>query len=761
VPPGFATASKYVKKLQQAWEGIKTAYRTSPNKDVMAAHMDAADNAAKILGDHMGTRVRLMVPDEQDRKAVTFIIEAKNAESNLLQPVRQTLIEFLQKTTGKNLEATQAIEHALRNEDRLRPFADAVGKMMEDQMLFERAAGVDTDNIEGYIKHAHDMDMMMGKTRPVIIGGGGGGGPSSSFAKQRAFPTYADAIEAGRSPMTLDSATLVNSRIAAGMRMVNRIQWGNALRNVVDPTSNKPIVTELITQPKGTQVAPAGYTTNEIVPGVRVAVHEGYERIFEALKGASRLGELEVKGIPIGKLALNVEAAIKHGMLAFDTFHASRIMQKELFLTGSLGMFGDAARDILGKPGATKGAGFRKGKTLLEYSDEDLGKAVQQGLITQDMADYATQSRPKYDALVKEGYNVGRIQEALYADVVKDVPFLGKVNDWIFNKLTRGAMVESGIIEFDRIKAANPGMTDQQVARQVAKDLNAYFGNLGRQGVFKSKTFQDLARLTFLAPQWVESMARTEVKSAGQLARAPFDVARGRAIGSLAKGTGQGLVAYFVATQLLNLATRHQFTFQNSEKDHKLDAWIPDVTGKTPGFFISPFSVVAEITHDIMRYDARKDSILGAVGQIVENKFSPLTRAEEVLRTGRDYSGQKLYGTWERVKAAAWSVAPTPLPLSGPIKGTSYPGQVQRQITGSLGFKTEPARTEVPEIVAGFHISSRAGMEEYLNSVASHARKLPRDEQLAYVRQRMIDDQVSPRYRKEAENKLKAKLKRQ
>lgn len=731
-PPGFAGIGRVADTLKRAWTGLRTALRTSPNKEAMAAHMDAADNAARIGGQQMGNRVKLLAPNELDRKAVTFIIEAGD-NPDLLN-------DFRAKTYGRNLDATKAIDHAIANWARLKPVAAKVSDIMEQQRLFEETSGVDTDFVENYIKHAYDQDVMMGKSRPVILAGGTGTGISTAFRKQRAFDTYADAIAAGYKPKSLDASTLVDSRVSAGTKLVNRLNWGNALRDVLDPTSGKPIVTALKKQPKGTEVPPAGYVTSEIIPGVRVAVHEGYNAIFDALKGKSVIAEGEIAGVPVGQIALKGAGAIKHGLLAFDTFHASRIMQKQLFLTGRVG--------------------WKQGKTLLDYTDAELKEAIKQDLITPEMADYARQNRPTANLLIEEGLNVGRVQEALYADTVGKLPVIGRFNKWVFDKVTRGAMLESGIMEFERIKRQNPEMSDRAVARKVSKDLNFYFGNVGRQGIFKSKTFQDFTRLLMLAPQWVEGMAQTEVRGFGQLAKAPIDSVRAGQIraGTLAKGVGQGLVAYFLATQLINLATRKKPTWQNEEKDHKLDAWIPDVTGKTDGYFLSPLSVVAELTHDFIRYSSRKDTGLDVAAQIIDNKKSPFARAGTVLYSGKDYSGTKILGTWNRVKEAAWSLAPTPIPFQAGVKGQQYPGQMQRQLTASMGIKTEPKYRETQKIVEKYNIRNREGFEGYLNALAKESRKLAESQREIFVYKRLATDGVSPDYRDEAMNKLRYKI---
>ena len=184
-----------------------------------------------------------------------------------------------------------------------------------------------------------------------------------------------------------------------------------------------------------------------------------------------------------------------------------------------------------------------------------------------------------------------------------------------------------------------------------------------------------------------------------QLGKAAINAATGRGIkvGTLGAGLGKGLAAYFIGTQILNLITRKQFTWQNEEKGHKLDAWIPDFTGKTPGYFISPFSVAAELTHDVIRYSHWEPDVLSVASKILANKASPLARAGKVLTTGRDWNDQKLVGAWEKAKAAAWALAPAPIPVQPMIKGGPA-GQAQRQAFGSAGFKIEPAPTAQDQI---------------------------------------------------------------
>jgi hypothetical protein len=100
----------------------------------------------------------------------------------------------------------------------------------------------------------------------------------------------------------------------------------------------------------------------------------------------------------------------------------------------------------------------------------------------------------------------------------------------------------------------------------------------------------------------------------------------------------------------------------------------------------------------MLRYTKTEGTALMAAAKIFVNKLSPPLRALKVLGTGKDFDKTQIDSTWGRVKAAGAALAPTPIPLSPYIKGSQYPGQAQRQITASLGFKTEPAESATQQI---------------------------------------------------------------
>lgn len=669
-PGGQAVIKAAGQMLKSVRNKLVNSWATRGNKSDIARTKDAADNQAKIFASQQGRAVKLEATKtfgpvtDQALRAIVPMIESGGD--------RAKLSHFVTQASGKHFEAMRAARFALRNFDRLKPLAAKVKALHDAQIAEENANGINTTFRENYIKHAFDVDKLPNRGEE-FFGGAGGAGTKSGFKAARKFETIYDAIEAGYGDAikSLDSAKLTESRIASGQQLINDRQWVNSFRGTTDPTTNKPLISDVTFDKNHFPIAPPGYDAVTVLPGQFVAVHNGYRGIFDAVTGGSKLAQGEVGGLPVGKALLNTAAGIKHGLLLFDTFHASRIMQKQFFLTGKVG--------------------YGKGLSLLDYNASDLAEAVHQGEITQEMADYARTNKPTAQLLLKEGLNVGRIQEALRSDIIRNLPVVGTFNKWVFDKVTRGAMMESALHEFDRTKAQDPTVPDRKVAATVAKKINVTFGNIGRQGLLRSRTMQDVSRMAMLAPQWVESMARSEIGGILELGKVPIDLAAGRGlqVGTLGKTMAGGLLAYIAGTQLLNLATRGHLTFQNEEEGHKLDAWIPDLSGKTPGYFLNPLAVVAELTHDAYRYAFKKDDAVSIAVQIARNKASPMARSVGTLWNGKDYKGEKIAGSWNKISAAGAALAPTPIPVAG--FRSDQPGQAQRQITASLGVKTEPA----------------------------------------------------------------------
>lgn len=665
--------AKFVQKAERRQKALATMFRSMPNRRVMDQFADGLMTTIPNEKGQNALKSLQIGASPLDLEAATAIVVSK------FDPAQLAILKGL---SARLPNVVKQVEHAERNYARLEPLAQRVKLALDTEFAEEAANGIDVDYFEGYMPGKYDRDMLMGAGRPYVLGGRSG--RSTGFKKGKTFESPYHAIAASDKfvPQSLNAAELVENRIRSGQTLIGKKQWANALSAFHDPTDGLAITTPVKhvrnrLSGKMEEKVPTGYVIREIIPGTRIGVHEEYSRLFKALAGE----ESFISGGAPGSMLLELGGLIKHGLLMFDTFHAGRMMMREFFLTGKVS--------------------YNKGRTLLEYADADLSRAVNEGLITLDMANWVRANRPTAQLLVRNGLNVGRIQEALYTGIVRKIPVLGTFNKWVFEKLTRGALMEAGLIEFERVSKARPGVPPDVIARTVARDLNAYFGNLGRQGLFKSRAAQDVAQLVMLAPNWVESMARTEIKGFTQGVKGvTFDPVMHRTllVGTIGKGMAQGLAASFVAAQIINLITRGKPTWENDEPGHKLNAFIPDATGKGQGFFISPFGVQAELFHDLLRYSQNEGNVLDAAARIASNKSSPFMRATKVMLQGKDWDQQKIVGAWDRIKQSAFALVPTPIPASSLMRKNAPSGSLQKQLTASLGLKTEFAPTPAQQL---------------------------------------------------------------
>ncbi len=741
--------------MANLWQDIKALWQRRPIKRDMAQLADAMiDTIPANKGREAGKELRVLTQERTEgrfvdnalaRKAAVFVIQAKGDPAKLAGD--------LVKVKG-NADAEAAIKYAQANWDALQPLAERTKLLLDEQINYERTNGIETEYENHYVPQRHENILT---DRGVLFGDAGGKPGGTGFKKAKVFPDYASAIEAGYKPRNLDIADLVDHRVRTGQRLVNRKLWADGFRTIDDPYSKEPIMTDMVARriprPDGTvdtqYSAPQGYVAQEIIPGVRVAVRQGYVNLFKALTGTSQIRESAV-----GRAGLATSGWLKHQLLLLDTFHASRTMQTSL-----------AAR------GKTT---YEKGLSLLEYSDRALTDAVNHNLVTSEMASWirtpqpfeiggkTVHMTPREVAQLgqKNGLNVGRFADALYNEA-KGVVGTNRFTRWLFEKLTRGAMAETFLSEFGRVSKANPSMDATAVSRKVARDINVLFGNLQRQGIIKNPAIRDLMQMVFLAPQWVESLARREGRAVVQAGKAAVGVAAGKElhVGTVAKTVGTGLAAYVALTQLLNYLSRGHSTLENEEGEHKLDAFIPDPTGESDGFWFSPLSVFGEITHDFIRYSHTEPTAGDVPQRIQENKLGPVGRSLSVLRSGEDPFGTKLPTTWLRVQEAGLALVPLPIGAKPLIQTVGQklgvegveapkPGALTRQAAGSLGFKIEPYRADESKMQRARQVNI------YIEYWTKQARQLPMEQRRIYVERAMTEANFSPLERNKAKREF-------
>jgi hypothetical protein len=521
---------------------------------------------------------------------------------------------------------------------------------------------------------------------------------------------------------TLDIASIVGHRVRQGMTRINQDAWFEMLKNFRDPYSGDPndpatwknIAANPIRRPDNTyspvdvESVPVYYRHGKPPLSVRRA----WEGLVVDLTNKSALTRSH-----LGRNAVHMAQWLKHTMLFGDIFHLGR-----MFYYGTALM------------GPKNAAHFgRYGLAAIDYRPEDLERAVQAGLVTKEAADWVkgtvivnvgggrTVSMTRYEIAQlggQFGLNNGRIQDALYKELTEGMPGIYRYNRWLFDRVTRGLITESFVRNFERMNKMNPTVDSRYLGRDVAKDMNFFYGNIGRQGWFKSATWQDLNRLLFLAPQWVEGLAKKELAFLSRTVKAgvrggqwmPRQMQQRYGLptfGAAGRAMWIGLLMMAGITQAINLITRRKPTWENNEEGHMFDAFIPTGSEEGEGVWLSPLSVYNELSHDVVRMWGTKNMLWEVQLQIGENKLSPYGRIALVGVTRQTATGQRITSTMGIGREMARQAVPWPISGSRFLQyGLSQaglmqkpqPGALPRQLFATAGFKVEPSRTPVEQI---------------------------------------------------------------
>jgi hypothetical protein len=693
----------------KAWSGLSTSRRqflnlvnTRQSKNAWATEFGAQENKADIYARQQATGVaddlaRIMERKkrrEADEEALTFMVESQRNRAKLgewhyqLESARGTGLPFKWITKAKH-----ALEHALENFDRIEQVARRYEATQDAHLAQQRAMGLNVGERSGYVFHAQDVPS--GIDLP-FADSGGGAGSGTPYKKAREYESYVDSILGGIKPKTLNAVTLMEMRLGKGQREINRQLWATAGRTIYDPTTAMPLVTDM-TEGKPrivdgkelpTSVAPRGYEPRQIGSST-IAVQKGYTGLYDALQQPSAF-----QNSTVGRAVLKANAFAKHATLFFDTFHLGRLAFHNLALRGS--------------------ASYSKGLLMLDHTKADLEARFSRGEIgdgTPEFQRQYMQNKADLDTLIDKGLNVAAIGDNLHANIIHSIPGIGAYNKFLFDKFQRGAMVETSLLEYNRTRAMFPELSPEQAAARVARDMNARFGNLGKQSWIKSRTYQDLARLIFLAPGWNEGLIRSEIGAYSQLAETGVNLATNRRLvaGTLLRNVGALMVGQFIANQVINYGTRGIPTWENPEEGlgSKLSAWIPDVFGNGPGLFLNPFSLPAEITGQLLKRYESTEQVGQSLRDVASYKLSGIGRAALIFAS-RDDQGKHIFNDGDLVKSLGKALLPLPIQtgtVTKAIKSTrsgevteNFPGEIEKQGLATFGVKAENAPSALQRI---------------------------------------------------------------
>jgi hypothetical protein len=707
-------------------------------ENLLAASKDAGETRAGMIARQAGNSIRidfgnpkeLSDPDSRanrDLAAMPFVIEAGD---------KATLAADLEKVrAGKDLKLAKQyapiLQHGLDNFERLKDKRANYFKVSGQQRAEEVREKVSVAGINDHVgRMLHDPERAHDLHPLAAFGMSGGEGAQPRYVMRGIeYKKLVDAIADGHAPKTTNLADMTEHRALMGQRLIREAQFRREMAGM-KAADGKPILGGIIETTERLNADGSKSAEQKLPPGyepVRVGndlltIHKDFAPIFKAL-----YGESAIRRNPVGNFFLKVAAFAKHNTLIFDSYHLFRIAAK-----ANLGF---------------QTGGHKKGLAGLNYAIEDLDRAVEAGHLSKEEAAYARKTHEVADKLLRGGLNVGRVadnlMEAAHAQgLFNKVPLVGpgivRFNHWMFNQYQRGVVMQAGVIAYERNRARFPEMNEEEVIRRSASEVNRFFGNLGSQGFFKSKTMQDAARLVGFAPQWAESQFTSEAEGIAQMGKIPVDTLRGKGLraGNVAQAMGGIILASLIGNQLLNLFTRGKPTWENEEEGRKWDAWIPGGANNR-GFWFSPLSIGAEYSHAVLKYLEHGESAIDAATHVAGNKLSPGARGLKDLITGEDWAGRPFSSTGERFKMAAIDALPSPMPLGGFIEkdpkaplgyGLNHqPGSLEKQGLSMIGLKVdaEPsARSKMYRIAEAFRANSAPGGAAHPPSPYSALRRM-------------------------------------
>ncbi|MFA5767463.1 MAG: hypothetical protein WC919_06060, partial [Candidatus Paceibacterota bacterium] len=681
---GAMVPEKILAKIKEKADEVRNSWHKTDAAVDIVREKDSADNKASLRAIEMKNEIghayarsegqKKLVPTKWGEMAMPYMGESlvKGGRSYLLR--EQAKLESIKDPTKVQRDQKVAIQYALDNETALRPAAMKAKEVWDEDWGLLASSGIDVKARQDF---AWPRDWKQQPTEYPTIFPEHSTGAKKTALHERQFETYADAIVAGMEPKG-SPLEIAETRLRNNRSLENNQAWVESGKYTIDPLSKLPVLAELTKNEKGEMKPPKGYSVG-FVGNKPFGILDGYVPVYRAVTGSSYITEGQLgKGV-MWTVGLNKQVAT-----LLDSFHLGKV--------SFFGSFIDP-RSVIG---------FKRGKTALENSRSELIEMARRGEISKAMLPEMLEDNRITKIGVSEGFNAARVYDNYGKEIVKDFFHLGGFNSFIFENYQRGVMSKAFCIEFKRTKAMLPELTEQQVARRVAKDINTRFGQFGRQGFFKSQTGRDISRILFFAPQWLEGLVKSEIRSITGLKETASYALHGRLVyNSLVKQAATGLVSMFVGAQILNYLLNGKPTWENEEEGigAKMSAKIPGIGKGQPGFLWNPLGQVAPCAHRMMNYMEKKGNVLEAAEQFMKAKmgFVPRTVYNAAVEGHKDHSALSAS------KVALESMIP--LPIAAQAVGSAfrsteagqireeYPGQIGKQIFSSAGIDVDVART--------------------------------------------------------------------
>lgn len=433
-----------------------------------------------------------MVPDKRLQEAISNWIDTGGDEALL----RTALAE----TKGRY---KAGYERALALTEDEKTFARNLQSYFEDRLKDAQEAGILEEGIENYIHRMFEKESpwkqgVLAELRSGIFTG------QPALAKKRVFEYDFEAEKAGLYPVksfikrvaAYDLA--LNKAIAdrQAVKAIMQIKMADG-RPMIDAAGIGKKIEGQTGETEATIIKPTVKKTDEVNP----QNHRGDYRSFDhpALrkwkwattddagnpifvqgevlvhpdamnKVRALFGQSAIRQHPVGRAMLGLGSTVKQTMLDLSGFHLVQIT-------------------VHGWEHRT----FKPVKEI-DFTNPDVRGLVRGGMVV--------------------GETTGRelFEEGLMgSSLTKYIPVIGPkavaLKEWLFNEYIPRLKTATGLHALERNRAKFPKLSEEELFHMTANQMNNAFGELNYAMMGRSKTMQDAARLTLLAPDFLEARA--------------------------------------------------------------------------------------------------------------------------------------------------------------------------------------------------------------------------------------------------------------
>lgn len=618
--------------IANAWREAGNNPQMSDFKEVVNGLVGAMQRNV-IATRRLTMKVREVVPDREDREGITNWIQANGD--------MQVLRDRLAATSKSSLK--RGYEAALKLDPNQIKVAQGIQKFYADKLAELKKEGLVENAAENYVNQVWKRD---------FVGGGSNAQFSGKlqrnfkFGKERTFGSFFEGEQADFTPITKDISSLMGIYLSEANKVLATRQFLKGLTQLKAPDSMPDMARPYLAPFGGGTISQSEDEGPSFIrPLQRSEGTADYKLIASAsLRGWKWLGQDSNENAVMmeGQLAVHPEAyPYLNALLGRDKLN-------EWYNTpgsamGALGKGLIKALDV--GSGEVKGMMFSlSGYHQTQETMRALGERVNPFSDLPELDDKNPLVKRSTDAGLMIATDHGGLKDFMEGygsrNPFQKIPLVGKLSqdytDWFFtNYLPRlkqktwETVVERNTDRFQ--PELKSGEVDQKAVDYLsAQQVNATYGHLNYVDLGRDPTIKHLMRITMLAPDFLESSART----VGQAGKA--------LLGNKSGSEQLQAIAFLAATQYLTARVMNQALTGDTHKEE-------------------PFGIVAGgRVYSMRTVPGDLFDMVSRPRQFASGRVSPLISSAWEVGSGKNYRGEQI-GITDSMRDIATNVLPMSL----------------------------------------------------------------------------------------------------